>query len=227
MPAPCRETDLYAPLKAFLEAQGYEVKSEIASADIVARRGEEEPVIVEMKTAFSLALFHQGIARQAITDSVYLALPKSASRAFRDNVGLARRLGLGVLAVRLSDGFVEPVCDPGPFQPRRVPKKRTRLLREFARREGDPNTGGHRGRLITAYRQDCERIARHLLAEGAQRGAVVAKGAGVPTATAIMAANHYGWFERIARGVYVLSEAGVAAAAALPCDRADIAETGT
>ena len=30
-------------------------------------------------------------------------------------------------------------------------------------------------------------------------------------ATAIMAANHYGWFERLARGVYGLTDAGTAA----------------
>ncbi len=216
MSARCRETDLYAPLKAFLEAQGYEVKSEVAGADIVARRGSEEPVIVEMKTGFSLALFHQCIARQAVTEAVYLAVPRGMTKAFRDNVGLARRLGLGVLSVRLSDGHVEPVCDPGPFQPRRVPKKRDKLLREFARREGDPNTGGHRGRIVTAYRQDCERLLRLLAQAGAVRGAEAAKAAGVPAATAIMAANHYGWFERVARGVYRLTAEGEAAAASLP-----------
>ncbi|MBE3638504.1 DUF2161 domain-containing phosphodiesterase [Mangrovicoccus algicola] len=211
----CRETDLYAPLKAFLESQGYEVKSEVAGADIVACRGDEPPVVVEMKTGFSLALFHQGIARQAVTDAVYLAVPRSTSRAFRDNLGLARRLGLGVLSVRLADGFVEPLCDPGPFVPRKVPKKRDRLLREFARRAGDPNTGGRRGAIVTAYRQDCERLARLLLQQGALQGAVAARAAGVPAATAIMAANHYGWFDRVSRGVYGLSDAGRSAAAAL------------
>jgi len=56
-----KETDLYQPIKKMLEAQGYEVKSEIGAADVMAVRGDEEPVVVELKTAFSLALFHQGI----------------------------------------------------------------------------------------------------------------------------------------------------------------------
>lgn len=38
-----RETDLYPPVKLFLEAQGFEVKAEIGAADVVARRGDEPP----------------------------------------------------------------------------------------------------------------------------------------------------------------------------------------
>ena len=42
-----REEDLYPPVKAYLESQGYEVKAEIGACDVMARRGEEPPVIVE------------------------------------------------------------------------------------------------------------------------------------------------------------------------------------
>lgn len=34
-----RETDLYGPVKSFLEGQGYVVKSEVGVADVVALRG--------------------------------------------------------------------------------------------------------------------------------------------------------------------------------------------
>jgi hypothetical protein len=43
------ETDLYIPVKRHLEAQGYTVKSEIKGCDVVAVRGDELPVIVELK----------------------------------------------------------------------------------------------------------------------------------------------------------------------------------
>lgn len=207
-----RETDLYPAVKTFLESQGYTVKSEITGADVVALRNDEPPVIVEMKTGFSLTLFHQGIERQKLTESVYLAVPKStATKAFRRNVALARRLGLGVLTVRLRDCYVEEICDPGPFQPRRSPTKTGRLLREFQRREGDPNLGGGRGGIVTAYRQDSVKIAHYLIENGPQKGATVAQATAVPTATRIMAADHYGWFERVSRGVYGLSDTGAAA----------------
>lgn len=50
-----KEADLYPAVKAYLEAQGYEVKSEVGACDVMARRGDAPPVIVEMKLSFSLA----------------------------------------------------------------------------------------------------------------------------------------------------------------------------
>ncbi|MEM8656982.1 MAG: hypothetical protein AAGF22_02705, partial [Pseudomonadota bacterium] len=78
-----RETDLYAPIKALLEAQGYEVKAEVGAADVVACRAGEDPVIVELKTGFNLSLVHQAIARQGITDVVYVAIPRGTGRQFQ------------------------------------------------------------------------------------------------------------------------------------------------
>ena len=207
------ETELYPPIKAYLEAQGYEVKGEIGAADVVACRDVEDPVIVELKTGFSLSLFHQAIARQAISDWVYVAVPRGTGRRFqvalRDNSKLARRLGLGLITVRLSDGLVEVHLDPAPYAPRKSKMRKTRLLREFARREGDPNRGGAtRAGIVTGYRQDAMRCAAHLAAAGSSRGADVARATGVVRATRMMADDHYGWFERVERGIYGLTPAG-------------------
>ena len=51
-----RETELYPPMKAFLEAQGYAVRGEVETCDLVAVRGDEAPVFVEIKTSFTLGL---------------------------------------------------------------------------------------------------------------------------------------------------------------------------
>ena len=210
-----RETELYAPIKAFLEAQDYEVKAEVASADVVACRAGEDPLIVELKTSFSLALVHQGIERQKITDAVYIAAPRGKGKPFQASLKsmkqLCRRLGLGLLTVRLKDGHVEPHVDPAPYQPRRTAWRKARLLREFARRQGDPNTGGMRGGIVTAYRQDALRCAQHLAKAGPTKGAEVAKETGVEKATTMMAHNHYGWFERIETGIYDVTPKGRAA----------------
>ena len=48
------ESDLYAPVKALLEGQGYVVKGEVRGCDVVAVRGGEPPVIVELKRVFGL-----------------------------------------------------------------------------------------------------------------------------------------------------------------------------
>ena len=209
--AAIRETDLYAPVKAHLEAAGFEVKAEVGPADVMGIRGGDV-VLVELKAAFSLKLLQQAVARQKITDNVYVAVPRwrgrAGWRAFKGNLDLCRRLGLGVLSVRLADGRVEVHADPKPFRPRKSPARRARLLGEFARRMGDPNKGGSGGKVVTAYRQDAERIAVFLAANGASRGVVVAKATGVARATVMMRTNHYGWFERVERGVYGLSPAG-------------------
>ncbi len=207
-----RETDLYPPIKAFLEGLGYTVKAEIGPADVMATKDGSEPVFVELKTAFSLTLYHQGIARQSVSDSVYIAVPRGKTRQFskaiKDNTNLARRLGLGLLTVRLSDGRVEVHCDPGPYAPRKNTRKRALLMAEFARRRGDPNLGGTQGARMTAYRQDALACVQFLSDAGASKGAAVKKATGVDHATRIMRDNHYGWFEKQGVGVYDLSETG-------------------
>lgn len=207
------ETALYPPIKTYLEGQGYEVKGEIGPADIVARRGDGELVVVELKTGFSLTLFHQAIARQAMTDRVYVAVPRGAGRPFMaalsDNSKLCRRLGLGLITVRLSDGFVETHLDPAPHKPRLSKPRRDRLLREFDRRVGDPSTGGStRKGLVTAYRQDALKCLSVLHANGPTKVRELAAMAGVPNAGRMLLADHYGWFERVARGVYDMSPKG-------------------
>ena len=216
-----RETDIYPPIKAFLQAQGYTVKAEIGAADVVAMRGDDAPLVVELKTSFALALFHQCVARQAVTDDVYLAVPRQPGKRFakslKENVTLARRLSLGVITVRLSDGLVEVHCDPGPYRPRKSRKRQQALLREFARRKGDPNAGGQtRQGLVTAYRQDATRIAFYLFEAGASKGADVAHATGVKNATRMMRDNHYNWFEKVATGVYALTSSGTQAVAQRP-----------
>lgn len=207
-----REQDLYPPIKALLERQGYTVKGEVGAADIVAVRTGEEPVIVELKLRFSLALFHQAITRLKMTDQVYIAVCKprgrTARRALKDNLTMCRRLGLGLITVR-ADGAVEVQCDPGPYAPRKNKAKVARLLREFDRLEGDPNAGGAtRHGIVTAYRQDALKCAAHLAECGAAKGSDVAKATGVAAATRLMRENHYGWFGKVEKGVYTLTEAG-------------------
>lgn len=214
-----KEADLYPPLKAFLEAQGYEVKAEIGACDIMAQRAGDPPLVVEMKLGFNLSLVLQGVARQALFDTVYLAVaaPKKGWPArYKDIVALCRRLGLGLLVVTPGEtgadpGLIEAHLDPGPYLPRRNATRAGRLLREFQRRVGDPNQGGTTGiKRMTAYRQDALRCLASV-ADGPLKAAEVAKRAGVAKAAALMRADHYGWFDRVALGVYALSPKGLAA----------------
>ncbi|MFO0294135.1 MAG: DUF2161 family putative PD-(D/E)XK-type phosphodiesterase [Rhodospirillales bacterium] len=200
------ESDLYAPVKAFLEAQGYAVKGEVRGCDAVGVRGDEPPVVVELKRGFGLGLVLQGIDRLTLTDRVYLAVgawPRRLAEVRR----LCLRLGLGLLVV--VRGRVEVVADPVPYVPRRDRRSAALLLGEHARRRGDPSTGGTTRRpVMTAYRQEALRCATLLEANGPMTLAALRAAGDVPAAAKILQRDVYGWFERRARGVYALSEGG-------------------
>lgn len=212
------ETSLYAPVKAFLERQGYQVKGEIGRCDVVARRADEPPVVVELKTAFNFELLLQGVERFTISEHVYLAVParRGPSPVFDHRFRkLLRRLGLGLLLVYGAGkkrAKVEAIMDPLPYKPR-VNKKRTaRLLSEFERRVGDPNAGGStRVKLVTAYRQECLRVASVLAARGPRSPKALRVDAEAPKAASILLSDYYGWFERVERGIYAVTPAGTKA----------------
>jgi hypothetical protein len=214
-----REVDLYEPVKAFLEAQGYEVKAEVSSCDVIAVRGAEPPVVVELKMRFNLELLLQAADRLAVSDTVYIAVadgPRSGLRGRgKRALKLCRMLGFGVLLVRLPEtgaGHVTPVQDPGIYQPRRSPRRAKRLLKEFVERIGDPNTGGAtRLPLVTAYRQTALRLVACMESGEASTKDIRAR-TGVEQASTILQRNVYGWFDRAARGVYTLSPKGREAA---------------
>ena len=194
-------------MKALLEGQGYVVKGEVRGCDVVGVRGEESPVIVELKRSFGLGLVLQGIDRLALSERVYLAIgqwPRQVKGVKR----LCRRLGLGLMVV--SDARADVVLDPVPYKPRTDKRKAGRLLGEHRRRVGDPNLGGSamRAPLMTAYRQEALRCAALLAARGPLKVAEVRKEANSPRASAILRDDHYGWFERVERGVYGLTPAG-------------------
>ncbi len=208
------ETDLYGPIKTFLEAQGYVVKGEIGPCDVMAVRGDEGPVVVELKERLTLALILQAVDRLTFSDSVYVAfrIGKGHSASWRGRrkqvTGLLRRLGLGLLTVS-ARGQVVAVLDPAPYRPKSRAGRRDRLLREFAERVGDPEEGGSSSRQrLTAYRQDVLRCARQLAEEGVLKVSVLSERTGVPRVGSILRDNHYGWFDRVRTGHYVLSPKG-------------------
>jgi hypothetical protein len=205
------ESDLYAPVKALLEGQGYSVKGEVKGCDVVAVRGGEPPVVVELKRAFGIGVVLQGINRLTMTDSVYLAVG-----AFPNNIRtvrkLCRRLGLGLIVVvkGRADVLLDPA--PPPIKPRKDKRKLGRLLGEHARRVGDPNRGGSSTKvpMMTAYRQEALRCAGFLAKNGPMKVAAVRLAADAPKAAAILKADYYGWFERVERGIYQLTPKGKA-----------------
>ena len=209
------ETTLYQPVKAFLEAAGYEVKGEIGGCDLVGISQSDPSVLVvcELKLTFNLELILQAVDRAAIADEVWIAARMSkgkgreADKRYRN---LCRRLGIGMLAVS-EQGDVSIIVSSIAPMPRTNPKRRSRLVREHQRRRGDPALGGStRTPIMTAYRQQALICAEALLA-GPLRPRDMRQDA--PDSGKILLGNVYGWFERVSNGVYQLTDAGRAAVA--------------
>ena len=208
------ETELYLPIKSFLETAGYAVKGEISSCDLVGLSDGEPPVVVicELKLTFNLELILQAVDRAAASDEVWIAARVSAKgkgresdRRFRD---LCRRLGFGMLAVSDS-GTVDIVVSPIAPMPRKNARRRSRLVEEHRRRKGDPALGGStRKPIMTAYRQQAL-VCAAAIESGVQRPKDMR--ATAPKAPQILRDNVYGWFERVDRGIYGLTALGVEA----------------
>jgi len=210
-----RETDLFPPLKKWLEGQGYSVHGEVQNCDIAARKGEEL-VIVEMKKNFTLALLTQAVSRKEITDSVYVAVPvppgKKIPPNFRRVKELLRRLEVGCILVDFmkTKTRVRIELHPLPVSPRSRPGKKRAILREIDGRYAEFNRGGEPSRTekITAYKQEALRTALLLSRHGSSSPRRLRTLGASDRVQLILSRNVYGWFERIERGVYRLHGAG-------------------
>lgn len=214
------ERDLHEPVRQYLSDAGFEVRAEVNSCDLVARR-PDRLFVVELKRHLSFDLLVQAVERQGYADGVYVAIPKPADfrqdKEWRDRLRVLRRLGLGLLLVgRAGDRFlVEEALTPEPQleQPKPVraaPKKRKSLEKEFASRRLDLNIGGSRGvPLVTAYREAALFIAFLLDRHGPSTPKALRGLGGSPQkTTGILRFNPYGWFARGEEHVYSLTDAG-------------------
>ena len=220
------ETALYLPVKRFLEKLGFTVKGEIGGCDVLGLSDDDPPVVVvgELKLAFNLELLLQAVDRASAADEVWIAARISARGKGRESDAryrnLCRRLGFGMLGVT-DDNQVELLVKPPTTNPRRSPQKRSRLVAEHRKRQGDPTAGGStRTPIMTAYRQQALACAR-ALAEGPlsvrelrSRHPAISDMVG-----RILLGNVYGWFARQNRGVYALTADGRAALQRWPLEQ--------
>lgn len=114
-------------------------------------------MIGELKLSFTFDLVLQGVDRARVGDEVWLAAQLSRTGKGRESDprfrNLCRRLGFGLLGVDMN-GDVHILLSPDAPAPRRDLKRRSRLVKEYQRRQGDPTEGGGSRRpIMTAYRQ--------------------------------------------------------------------------
>lgn len=207
------ETALDAPVRAWLEAQGHAVRSEVQDCDLVATRGDAL-VVVELKRQLGLPLLVQATQRQRTADSVYVAVPRPpalrADRRHRAVLHLLRRLELGLLFVTTGRRpRVEVVLHPEPFARRKDRTQRRHLLAEAAARSRDWNRGGSTRRpLVTAYRERALHCAALLERIGPASPARLRALGACENARSIVYGDVYGWFSRTGFASYELAPAG-------------------
>ncbi len=207
-----RETDLFEPIRGYLENQGFEVNAEVVHCDVTATKGDEL-LVVELKTSATMQLLVQATERQKITDSVYVAIPAGVHKRkhFLGVQRVLKRLELGLIVVDLTSDppAVKKHFDPLPHKKRKVSRKKRAVIREISRRSANYNVGGSsQSKLVTAYRENAILVAACLEETGATSPKELRKrGTGWKTQS-ILSDNHYGWFQRIDRGVYELTSRG-------------------
>lgn len=211
-----KESDLYPPVKRFLESQEYEVKGEVQNCDVLAVRRNEAPLVIELKLSLNLNVVLQAVDRLSLTPKVYIGIPKHCktfSTHRKRIVKLLRMLGLGLLAIdsRRDKHSVKVLLDPGEYRPRESKYRQQRLLGEFAKRVGDPNPGGKETRkgIVTAYRQCALAIAQFLEEHGPTKASQLALALDQPKARDILYRDVYGWFDKVSFGIYQLSPRGM------------------
>ncbi len=214
-----KESDLYNPLKKYLEKQGYALGAEVKDCDLVALKGDEM-ILIELKTSVTLSLVIQAARRKDISDSVYIAVPVAPGKKSLPNAkglkNLLRKLEVGLIVVRFmkTKTRVEVLLHPAPYEKKVRRKKQAAILREVNGRYGEFHKGGipSTEERITAYRQECIRLAWLLNELGEASPAGLRKKSARPDKVQpILANNIYGWFERVRKGVYRINEAGVKA----------------
>ena len=208
-----KEEELYAPVKEFFERQGYVVRGEVKRCDMALVKGDEL-AIVELKKSFTMSLLYQAIDRQKITKMVYIAIPRKAFMSRRVQIlHILEKIGIGLLVVAMDSDmrFVEAHLLPAAGQHSgRNSKRAKELLAEFNGRTFDGNLGGGtRRKLLTAHRERNLHIACVLEKLGqAKPSELVKKYNCVEYAQRLLAINIYGWYLKVERGVYALSDTG-------------------
>lgn len=160
-----KETELFLPLKKWLEERGHEVYTEVQSkytggrADIVAVNG---PVItvVEMKVTLSLELIGQAVRWKPFANHIYIAVPSSKHGRRNDYAQqLLRREGIGLLEVNLHSygcyvqNFIRPT-----FHRRINDHVRKSLVEQHKELPGGHAGGGY----VTPYKLTIDRVKEYL-----------------------------------------------------------------
>lgn len=217
-----KESDLYEPVKQYLESKGYKVNGEIHSCDLVGQK-DAELLVVELKKQLNLEVILQAAERQKIAEVVYIAVLKPGD--FKKNAKykrichLLRRLEIGLILVSFKQtaslkpmsSAVEVVQLAEAFDRHKSQiqnkKKRRRVENELLNRNTQTTGGISKTQVMTSYREQAILIAkeleRHEHCKPKDLSHLELPNKKVQT---ILYSNYYGWFNRVDKGIYTVSD---------------------
>jgi len=206
-----KEADMYPPIRQLLQEQGFTVRGEVKGCDIAAVK-DDALWLIEMKLTANLKLLFQAVEKQTSTDWVFVAIPRPRSardKHYTQFSRLLKRLNIGLITVALDSP--RRVADIIHFPTGNDEKNNAasrKIKREIAGRSVDTH-GGTQQKVNTAYRERCVRIATLLEIHAPVNAPELMKTHGCEADTYnILRANNYGWYEKVGRGVYALSDKG-------------------
>lgn len=164
-----KETELFKPVKDWLEERGYEVFAEVqawggARADII---GRNRPVIaaVELKTSLTMELIDQAIKWRAFCHYVYIAIPmrQKPIPAFVRKILIENRIGVLEVDTRYFQSV--HVKQPARFnRPYGKTRGSVRTWDELLKEEHKTwvQGGNAGGGYVTPYALTIDRVKRYL-----------------------------------------------------------------
>jgi len=208
-----KETDLYLPVKLYFESFGYTVKGEVKGIDVVVMK-DGLMVGIELKLHITLKLIYQAIERQKVCEKVYIAVPveaiKSHKMQLRQFKLLCKKLNIGLLQVGNNQcTLLQDVNSHVGTKSIKNSKRKKKVRLEFEGRNNDSNLGGTKGKVFTKYKEKMVLIANLMALDGLCTIKAIKEKSKIYDVANIFQKNFYGWFERIERGKYALTERGI------------------
>jgi len=205
-----KESDMYEPIRNLLTEQGFTVRGEVKGCDIAAVK-DDILWVVEMKLAANLTLIYQAMERQTATGWVFIAIPRPRdNRSLTKLKKLVTKLQLGLITVALDSPFKHAEILIFPVgKDNKKNKKTAAVKKEISGRTVDSTGGTTKVQINTAFRERCVRIACLLEIKGTATAKELVKLGCAKDAGRLMHINVLGWFEKVSKGVYGLSDVGI------------------
>ncbi len=207
-----KEFEMFPMLKNYFEIQGYKINAEVKGCDLTASK-DDELIIVEMKTSLNITLLYQAMDRKKLTPNVYIAVPKP-KRKLHTNINkmknILTKLQIGLLIVDVVAKDVFCYCTPETDNTKINYKKKAKLIKEIGSRNVDENVGGvNKTKILTGYKEKGISLCCALNIEGIANTKTLREKYGFENdATTYLNANFFGWFDKVDRATYTLSNEG-------------------